>query len=520
MRDKIYAYLKSQKRGATSHELVEQVLKIKGASPGISETLIKTAIDGDRRFATDGHHLWKIIERGGTPLSEAELVLLSILTIDTVEMAQTLVEISAQKLRGDKIIDRLHIFVNPGSSAVSTMRLPADLAQEMKGGIPLEKAVCSLFDFLGEAVVVGYDIQSTRDQINKILHTLNKTIENSTLCLKYLAKKLISNLQPKSLDDVAVFFKLPIMDTQRTEEEISTIANIFSLCKELLKTKGFSTLEEVLEFQYPDIEYIDFSKYTFDKSFLWAIPQKPGVYKMKDKHGEIIYVGKAKNLRTRVSSYFWNTPDRLQKTTDLLNNIYTIEYEIVGSELSAMLLEYRLIKQYQPKLNQQFEVHERAARYGKLKNFIAILPSPAKESLELFFVKVGLPLERYEILKGAVNFSGVEEILDKMYYGTTEATSRSFLCTKGNGNSPQSQFDKGRPKGNNAPSGDDVLRQNILTGVETGEMDIVLSWLETNRDQVNYINIDSISTKETCLKLVKDYIRDEETPQKKHFRLK
>ena len=68
MRDKIYAYLKSQKAGTTSKELVEQVLKIKGASPHISEKLIQTAIAGDRRFAVDEHHLWKIIEEGGIPL--------------------------------------------------------------------------------------------------------------------------------------------------------------------------------------------------------------------------------------------------------------------------------------------------------------------------------------------------------------------------------------------------------------------------------------------------------------------
>src|SRR3990167_6840569 len=82
MRDRIYAYLKSQKAGATSKELVEQVLKIKGAAPHISEKLIQTAIAGDRRFAVDEHRLWKIIEKGGTPLSDAEAVLLSLLTIE------------------------------------------------------------------------------------------------------------------------------------------------------------------------------------------------------------------------------------------------------------------------------------------------------------------------------------------------------------------------------------------------------------------------------------------------------
>lgn len=486
MRDKIYTYLKSHNGGAASHELVERVLKIKGASPGISETLIRTALAGDRRFAADEHRFWKIIERGGTPLSEAEFVLLSLLTLDTVERPKTIVEVSAQKLRNDKIVDRLHICINPGSPVVPTLYVPQDFAQEIKDGISGEKAASSLCNFFGEAVLVGYDIQSTIHHLNKILNTINKTIENSVLCLHGLTKKLIPDLHFKSLDDIATFLKLTTMDTRRTEKEIGILADTFSRHRELLKEQGFSTVEDILEFQYPDIEYIDFSKYAFDKCFLWAIPRKPGIYKMRDKHGEVIYIGKAKNLRARVISYFWNTAERQQKIIDLLRNVYSIEYEIAGSEVSAMLMEYRLIKQHKPRLNQQLEVHERTARYGRLKNFIVLLPSSAEESLELFFVKDGLPLEQYEILKDAVNFSDVERILDKV----------------------------------TASSGENSTNNRSLADVETGEIDIVLSWLETNKDHVNYINMDTVCTKEACMKLVKDYIRDEETPHKKHFRLK
>src|SRR3990172_2940481 len=118
MQDKIYAYLKSQKVGATSKEIVEQVLKIKGASPHISEKLIQTAIAGDRRFAVDEHHLWKIIEKGGTPLSKAEFVFLSLLSIDTPQKSRIIVEISAQKLRDDTIVDRFNTLLNTSSLTV------------------------------------------------------------------------------------------------------------------------------------------------------------------------------------------------------------------------------------------------------------------------------------------------------------------------------------------------------------------------------------------------------------------
>lgn len=521
MRDKLYAYLKSQETGATSSELVEQVLKIKGASLNVSEKLIRGAVANDRRFILDKQHLWKVIDKEATPLSEAAIVFLSLLAIETPDKVKAIIEISAWKLRNDKIIDRFHLVINPGLSVISCVHLPLDFLQEVKGGVPGEKAVRSLFHFIEDTILVGYEIQSSINRLNSTLPVSYEHRENASLCLKYLTKKLFPDLCPKSLDDIAAFFKFPTMDIRRTEKEVCMIAEIFSRYKESLREHGLSMLEEVLEFQYPEIDYIDFSKYHFDKGFLRAIPQKPGVYKMKRKDGELIYVGKAKNLKIRINSYFLNTPDRLQKITDLLNNVYTIEYEVTGSELAAMLMEFRLIKQYHPALNQQCEVHERAARYGNLRNFIAILPSSIEGNLELFFIKEGMPLRRYEMVKDIANFSEVERVVEEMYY----TPAADHFLTKGTENSsphpltsPASPSEGKESQVTKISSLGDIQDNHIITDIEVAEMDILLSWIDANKDRVNYINTDTICSKDVCLKLLKDYRKDDETLHKKHFR--
>lgn len=81
------------------------------------------------------------------------------------------------------------------------------------------------------------------------------------------------------------------------------------------------------------------------------IPRKPGVYKMKDQEGRIIYVGKAKDLRNRVSSYFKNGNDKGQRTLKMVEQISDFEYIVVGTELEALLLETNLIKELRPKYN-------------------------------------------------------------------------------------------------------------------------------------------------------------------------
>ncbi len=86
------------------------------------------------------------------------------------------------------------------------------------------------------------------------------------------------------------------------------------------------------------------------KAIVSNLPAKPGSYQYYDESGTIIYVGKAKNLKARVSSYFHKEVDRF-KTRVLVSKIHDITYTVVNTEEDALLLENSLIKKYQPKYN-------------------------------------------------------------------------------------------------------------------------------------------------------------------------
>lgn len=86
------------------------------------------------------------------------------------------------------------------------------------------------------------------------------------------------------------------------------------------------------------------------KAIVLAMPEKPGTYQYYDKEGTIIYVGKAKNLKRRVSSYFHKEVDRF-KTKVLVSKIEDITYSVVNTEEDALLIENQLIKQYKPRYN-------------------------------------------------------------------------------------------------------------------------------------------------------------------------
>ncbi|WP_413250786.1 excinuclease ABC subunit UvrC [Sinomonas flava] len=84
------------------------------------------------------------------------------------------------------------------------------------------------------------------------------------------------------------------------------------------------------------------------------IPTDPGVYRFRDPHGRVIYVGKAKNLRQRLTSYFANPATLLPKTYAMVHAAASVEWTVVGSELEALQLEYTWIKEFRPRYNLAF----------------------------------------------------------------------------------------------------------------------------------------------------------------------
>ncbi|WP_326795267.1 excinuclease ABC subunit UvrC [Streptomyces sp. NBC_01808] len=84
------------------------------------------------------------------------------------------------------------------------------------------------------------------------------------------------------------------------------------------------------------------------------IPDSPGVYRFRDEHGRVIYVGKAKSLRQRLSSYFQDLAGLHQRTRTMVTTAASVEWTVVATEVEALQLEYTWIKQYDPRFNVKY----------------------------------------------------------------------------------------------------------------------------------------------------------------------
>ena len=128
-----------------------------------------------------------------------------------------------------------------------------------------------------------------------------------------------------------------------------------------------------------------FERYSFDEAALSALPQSPAVYVMRDGAGNVLYVGKAGNLAARLGSYFAPVAELPAKVDRIRDRIRDFEYQLVGSELEALLLEHRLIAQRTPELNVQRTIKPGKSRYTlPLLPHAIVLPSAQKRRVELF----------------------------------------------------------------------------------------------------------------------------------------
>ena len=164
------------------------------------------------------------------------------------------------------------------------------------------------------------------------------------------------------LFSLSQYYGIKVKQRHRALDDARTTAQILIIfLRDLENDYGIETLDELLSFQYKKI----YEKSAIPanikriKTDLKTIPTRPGVYFMKSREDELLYIGKAKNLHDRVNSYFYHNTSHTHKVRKMIRQVHKVEYERTGSELSALILESRLIKKFKPRYNSATK------RYGR-----------------------------------------------------------------------------------------------------------------------------------------------------------
>lgn len=203
---------------------------------------------------------------------------------------------------------------------------------------------------------------------------------NQMMDLVTLGEHAFPAVEAHTLESLSYLLEVEPAETHRCGEIARQMSNVLIAALTLLGDRGeWGVVKEVLEKRIPKRLTRRGKKPTtlFDVTRLKHMPTTPGVYFMKSETGEILYIGKAKNLRNRLRSYFQSPRRQPGKVLELIRQVSTIETEQAGSELEALLLEARLIKQHQPFFNKMIKNFKRLAFLKVTVNerFPRVLPS-------------------------------------------------------------------------------------------------------------------------------------------------
>lgn len=158
------------------------------------------------------------------------------------------------------------------------------------------------------------------------------------------------------------------------------------------------------------------------------LPETPGVYLMKDHRKKVIYIGKAKNLKRRVSSYFVHNKNHSEKVKQLVQTICDFDYQLVATEFDALLLECQLIHQYRPFYNQQMNHYEEYGYFQLLDTapYLNVLTAWSDHGLIVGpFYKKSKMQEVKQIINSVYRLTGPLKFAEGIVYPYTTENDRA-----------------------------------------------------------------------------------------------
>jgi DNA polymerase-3 subunit epsilon len=285
----------------------------------------------------------------GIPLSEVTFCAVDLETTGGSAHSSAITEIGAVKYRGGERIGVFQTLVNPVQPIPPFITQLTGIDDVIVREAPrIEQVLPALVEFMRDTVFVAHNAQFDFSFVNSALIDNGwDPIEPPAVCTARLARRLVWPDVPNvKLHTLAQYFRCAAQPSHRALDDAEACAEILHAMLGLGGRMGILTLGDLHN------AVRSRSRPNFGKIRLTDhLPHAPGVYLFKDGQGHVLYVGKAKDLRSRVKSYFYG--DGRKKVEDLLSEMSSVEARPCASELEALVVEARLIREHEPKYNRQ-----------------------------------------------------------------------------------------------------------------------------------------------------------------------
>lgn len=267
----------------------------------------------------------------------------TIIDVETSGRTNRITEISVFKYNGDTVVDEFTSLVNPNCYIPDHITALTGIDNGTVANAPdFQDIAQQILDITEDAIFVAHNVNFDYNVIRNEFKSLNIEFNRKKLCTVRLSRKLLPGHKSYSLGKLCKDLNINVNGRHRARGDAEATVILFQKLQAQEKSREvFSAFlnKNSKEATLPP---------NLPKEIFNAIPNSIGIYYFKNKKGEIIYVGKAKDIKKRVLSHFYS---KAQKSLDMVRETADIDFELSGSELIALLMEDAAIKHHFPLYN-------------------------------------------------------------------------------------------------------------------------------------------------------------------------
>jgi DNA polymerase III epsilon subunit family exonuclease len=345
--DRLVELVEERRGPVPAEEAARHLFALAQVPVGMARGLLEETVGSDARLGWRGDLVAIAAPAGADELLEhATFVVVDLETTGLTPGRARICEIGAVRVRALELEERFEMLANPGAPIGPTISALTGLRDaDLRNAPPVGAVVRRFLAFAGDAVLVAHNARfdlSFLDHETERLTT--RRLGSLAIDTVALARKLVGPRRA-NLAELSQYFGTAARPCHRALPDAEATAEILLSLIGLAQERGARTVADLSELAATRAR-----RAHAKRSLAFGAPQRPGVYLFRDAHDQVLYVGRARDLRARLRSYF-NSEKQRPAVEAALGALERIEWRVLGSEVEAALEELRLIRELRPAAN-------------------------------------------------------------------------------------------------------------------------------------------------------------------------
>ena len=347
--DRLVELVEERRGPVYAEEAARRLFALRHAPVGLARSLLDDVVVQDARLAWRGDAVGLTDPPGADRLIEdATFVVVDLETTGLRPGSSQICEIGAVRVRELELAEEFQLLVDPGVPIGPTITALTGLCDaELRGQAHPAIAVRRFLEYAGDGVLVAHNARFDLAFLDRETERLTGArLAGPVVDTVGLARRLLAGRTPRAgLASLANFFGTAARPCHRALPDAQATAEILLHLLGLAQERGARTVADLVDLAAARVRRV-YAK----RSLVFGAPTSPGVYLFRDRDDQVLYVGRARDLRARLRSYFRS--DRQRPTVEAaLGALERVEWRVLGSEFEAALEELRLLRELRPPAN-------------------------------------------------------------------------------------------------------------------------------------------------------------------------